>query len=85
MDDYPWGEDVKHSLGISLTSILREVSMPVVTIQGRAGSGASEIGWEIARKNRVEYIDRGIIAKVASRLQWQESEVKAKEIPPVGL
>ncbi len=59
--------------------------MPVVTIRGKAGSGASEVGREIARRLKVDFVDREIIAEVAARLQRQEPDVMAKEMPPTGL
>jgi len=59
--------------------------MPVVTIRGKAGSGAPEIGKILAEKLQVDYIDRKIIAEVASRLNLHEQEVIAKEMPPCTL
>ncbi|MDO8671641.1 MAG: cytidylate kinase-like family protein [Dehalococcoidia bacterium] len=59
--------------------------MPVVTIRGKVGSGAPEVGREIARRLSVGYVDREIIAEVATRLQRQERDVIAKEMPPSGL
>lgn len=61
------------------------VDMPVVTIRGKAGSGASEVGREIARRLNVDYVDREIIAEVAARLRRKEPDVIAKEMPPAGL
>jgi cytidylate kinase len=59
--------------------------MPVITIRGKLGSGAPEIGKMLADKLRWDYIDREILAQVASRLNLQENEVIAKEMPPVSL
>ncbi|MBI2853985.1 MAG: cytidylate kinase-like family protein [Chloroflexi bacterium] len=59
--------------------------MPVVTIRGKLGSGAPEVGREIARRLNVDYVDREIIADVAVRLQRQEPDVIAKESPPPSL
>jgi len=59
--------------------------MPVITIRGKMGSGAPEIGKMLAEKLKYDYIDREIIAAVATRLNLQENEVIAKEMPPVTL
>jgi CMP/dCMP kinase len=55
--------------------------MSVITIRGRLGSGAPEIGRIVAERLNVDYVDREIIAQVASRLKLSETEVIAKEIP----
>src|SRR5271157_3835768 len=59
--------------------------MPVVTIRGKLGSGAPEIGRLVADKLQIDYIDREIIAKVAARLNLDEEEIIEKETPPTGL
>jgi len=59
--------------------------MPVITIRGKLGSGAPEIGKMLSEKLNWDYIDREILAQVASRLNLQENEVIAKEMPPVSL
>ena len=59
--------------------------MSVVTIRGQLGSGASEVGRQIAEKLHADYVDRQIIAEVAARLHRQEQEMVAKEKPPSGL
>jgi cytidylate kinase len=59
--------------------------MSVVTIRGQLGSGASEVGRLIAEKLHADYVDRQIIAEVATRLHRQEREIVAKEKPPSGL
>ena len=56
--------------------------MSVVTIRGQLGSGAPEIGRQIADRLHADYVDREIIAKVAARLRRQEQEVIEKEMPP---
>ncbi len=58
--------------------------MPVVTIRGRLGSGAREVGRQVAENLHVDYVDREIIAEVAARLHREEEEVIEKEIPPSG-
>ncbi len=59
--------------------------MSVVTIRGLLGSGAPEMGRQIADNLQANYVDREIIAKVAARLQRKEEEVEAKEMPATGL
>lgn len=59
--------------------------MPIVTIRGPLGSGAPEIGKTAAEFLHADYIDREIIAGVAARLQRQEHDVVAKEMPPSTL
>jgi cytidylate kinase len=59
--------------------------MPVVTIRGQLGSGATEVGKEVADRLNVDYVDRQIIARVAARLNRKEQEVAAKEMPPSSL
>lgn len=41
--------------------------MPVVTIRGQLGSGASEIGREVANRLHVDYVDREVIAEALGR------------------
>jgi cytidylate kinase len=59
--------------------------VPVITIRGKLGSGAPEIGKLVAECLHIDYIDREIIAQVATRLNLEEQEVVAKEMPPTGL
>jgi len=59
--------------------------MPVITIRGHLGSGASLIGRQVAERLGIDYIDRQIIAQVAERLNEQTQEVLAKEMPPGSL
>ena len=59
--------------------------MSVVTIRGPLGSGASEVGREVADRLHYGYVDREIIAEVAARLRRQEQDVIAKEMPPSSL
>jgi cytidylate kinase len=59
--------------------------MPVITIRGKLGSGAPEIGKMMSEKLKWDYIDREILAQVATRLNLQENEIIAKEMPPVSL
>lgn len=59
--------------------------MSLVTIRGPLGSGAPEIGREVATRLHADYVDREIIAEVAARLHRQEQDVLAKEMPPSNL
>lgn len=59
--------------------------MPVVTIRGQLGSGAPEIGMLVAEKLHVDYVDRGVIAKVAEILSAPQQDVVTKEIVPGSL
>jgi cytidylate kinase len=59
--------------------------MSVVTIRGRLGSGAPDVGKQVAEKLQADYVDREIIARVALRLHREEQEVIAKEMPPSSL
>jgi cytidylate kinase len=59
--------------------------MPIVTIRGQFGSGAPDIGREVAERLHIDYIDREVIAKVAERLNERTQEVIAKEMPPSSL
>jgi cytidylate kinase len=56
--------------------------MPVVTIRGLLGSGAPEIGRQVADRVHADYLDRQIIAEVAARLHRKEQDVADKEMPP---
>jgi cytidylate kinase len=59
--------------------------MAVITIRGKLLSGAPEIGKQVAESLNIDYIDREIIAQVATRLNLEEQEVVAKEMPPTSL
>jgi len=59
--------------------------MSVVTIRGRLGSGAPEVGKQVAEKLQADYVDREIIARVAVRLHREEQEVIEKEMLPSSL
>ncbi len=56
--------------------------MSVITIRGQLGSGAPEIGKLVAANLDYDYVDREIIADVASRLKWPENGIEEKEKPP---
>ncbi len=59
--------------------------MAVITLRGPLGSGAPEIGRIIADRLHADYVDREIIAQVAARLQREEQDVMAKEMPMSGV
>lgn len=59
--------------------------MPVITIRGKMGSGAPEIGRRVAERLNIDYIDSKIIAEVAARLNLEEQDILAKEMPPCTL
>ena len=59
--------------------------MAIVTIRGQSGSWAPEIGEAVAVNFHADYVDREIIAQVASVLNKRPGEVAAKEESPVGL
>lgn len=56
--------------------------MTVITIRGQLGSGAPEIGQLIAQQLHIDYVDREIIAEVASRLKSPKEGIEKKEMPP---
>lgn len=57
--------------------------MPVITIRGQMGSGATDIGRQVALLIQGDYVDRQVIAEVADLLKRPEAQVEAKEqIPP---
>jgi cytidylate kinase len=59
--------------------------MSLLTIRGQLGSGAPEVGKQVADVLHANYVDREIIAEVATRLHRQEKDVIAKEMPPCSL
>jgi cytidylate kinase len=59
--------------------------MPIVTIRGQLGSGATEIGKLLADRLKIDYVDREIIALVAKHLKSPKDEVMQKEMPPATL
>ena len=53
--------------------------MPVITIRGLTGSGASDIGHQVARLINGDYVDRQVIAEVAGLLKLPHEQVEEKE------
>jgi CMP/dCMP kinase len=56
--------------------------MSIVTIRGQRGSGAHQIGKNVARSLHYEYADREILSEVARALKVKNLEVQMKETPP---
>lgn len=59
--------------------------MPVVTIRGQMGSGAPEVGREVARIIHGEYVDRQILQNVAQMVGRSLAEIEEKEHIPTRL
>jgi cytidylate kinase len=59
--------------------------MSLITMHGFLGSGAPEIGREVADTLHIDYVDREIITELAQRLHLPEQRVIAKEILPNSL
>ncbi|HSB06896.1 MAG TPA: cytidylate kinase family protein, partial [Thermodesulfobacteriota bacterium] len=59
--------------------------MSIVTIRGQLGSGAPEVGRQISDRLHADYVDREIIAEIATKLHRQEQDVIAKEKPAATL
>jgi cytidylate kinase len=59
--------------------------LSIITIRGLLGSGAPEVGREVADRFAADYIDREVIAGVAAQLSRREQDVIAKETPPETL
>ncbi len=53
--------------------------MPVITIEGRMGAGAPEIGQMVAERLRLDFVDRLILADVARRVGATVSAVAEQE------
>lgn len=59
--------------------------MPVVTIRGQLGSGASDIGRKVARIIKGDYIDREILESIAQLVGHPVERVAEKERVPTRL
>jgi len=59
--------------------------MPIVTIRGQLGSGAPEIGKEVARLIGGDYVDREILEGIAKMLGRPLAEIEDKEHIPTQL
>ncbi|MHB8763370.1 MAG: cytidylate kinase-like family protein, partial [Deferrisomatales bacterium] len=53
--------------------------MPVVTISNQFGAGGPEIGRELAKRLKVDYLDKEIIHRVALQVNVSEEEVEEFE------
>jgi len=58
--------------------------MPVITISGLFGSGANEVGAEVARRLNLDYVDRLLLAEAARKLGATVAEVAEQAERPVG-
>ncbi len=57
--------------------------MPIITVTGLVGSGAIEVGSEVARKLGIDYIDRMILAEAAKKIGATVAAVAERtERPP---
>ncbi len=59
--------------------------MAVITIRGQLGSGAPEIGRQIAKAFHIDYMDREVINRIAERVKRPRKEIIAKENLPLTL
>ena len=59
--------------------------MPIITITGLHGSGAAEVGAEVARRLRIDYVDRLILAEAARQMGATVAEVAEQAERPLGL
>jgi cytidylate kinase len=59
--------------------------MPVITIRGQMGSGASTVARACAKALHLDFVDREIINKVAEKLQRPREAVIEKEVLPTTL
>ena len=59
--------------------------MLLITVHGLLGSGAPDIGRQVADRIRVDYVDREILDNVALKLSCEEKEIVEKESPPITL
>ena len=53
--------------------------MPIITIDGQIGSGAIEVGAEVARKLNIDYVDRLILAEAGKRVGITMAALAEKE------
>ena len=57
--------------------------MPIITVTGLIGSGAVEVGGEVASRLGIDYIDRAILAEAARKIGTTEAAVAERtERPP---
>ena len=54
--------------------------MAIVTINGQRGSGAPEIGVEVAKRLQYSYVDRQVLGEAAKRLGMTEEVLEEKEL-----
>src|SRR5579872_1381600 len=59
--------------------------MPVVTIGRQFGAGGASVGHMLATRLKADFLDSGIIDKVAHQLQLPKEEVEAEDEQPGSL
>lgn len=59
--------------------------MSVITIRGQTGSGAPEIGREVARLTKCDYVDREILEHIAHMVNRPVAQIAEKEQVPKRL
>src|SRR5256885_10978323 len=58
--------------------------MPVITIARQFGAGGEAVGRIVAQRLHAEFVDKGIVAEVARRLEMPENEVERNDESPGG-
>ncbi len=58
--------------------------MPVITIARQFGAGGEAVGHIVAQRLHAEFVDKGIVAEVARRLEMPENEVERNDESPGG-
>ena len=56
--------------------------MPVITIARQFGAGGESVGHTVAQRLHAEFVDKGIVAEVARRLEMPENEVEQNDESP---
>lgn len=56
--------------------------MPVITIRGQTGSGSREIGREVARMIKCDYVDRQVLEHIALQVGLPVAQIEEKEQIP---
>jgi len=57
--------------------------MPVITVEGYLGSGYQNIGKKVAKRLKIDFVDRILLSKVAELTKTKLSDVLELEKPPV--
>ena len=56
--------------------------MPVITVEGYLGSGYQNIGRKVAKRLKIDFVDRILLSKVAELTKTKLSDVLELEKPP---